>query len=1020
MSQQLSRPRPGASPTSGWPATAGRSAAAGAAALLLALLTSLTPAPAPAVELSPEQVLPETGSDLVASCGGGVCLLMVSNGGARTLVRLAPEGEVLSRQPLALGRDLLLWTGELFVTIDYLGGGVPGAVRIQPDGTVLDAEPLPFFEPYGLYGQDRPADCREGLRMAWLPPYLMGVCSCQGSLWVGRLDLQTGERVDLPPRIHAGLGQSSLAALLPAPGSGEVLVVGGFTGEVLTARYHGLRLAEDGTLLDDAFLPLGHHSAWTGIVSGAFDGQGAWLFAWDSIPDAYDLLAPSSLYYVRVPVGAPPAPSAAEDGVLTRAWLSQSYPVLLHDGARLFAVWQDAQGSVPDDPMDPVRYDLYGSWLAPDGAPLDPLGFRISESRHVGVPAAAAAAPGRVLVAYSLTDLTTGTLLGTGVRLVSFAPLPAGSPCTTPSDCATTFCVDGVCCDQACGGGSLLDCQACSVAAGATQDGVCGARGAGAVCRPAQRTCDLPETCPGGTTACPPDEGEPDGTPCQDPDVCGGQGVCDRRVCWEPPGGCPTDLGKPAGKPAAAAVPGAGGPETQAGRAASALLPALPDEEDAAPVAGCALGRGPGSGPGAAGSGGVLLFIALIFHALSRRAAYRWAQVLAAALLAVGLLPAGCSEDLAAPFPAPAAGAAVHSLPADGTVATDRAALSPLPTEWCSPGPRESCPAGTSCLALPPRVGGGICTASCHFDADCADGGRCTTLQDGQRVCLSRCSRSLDCTAPGFVCLAAAGGQTDADWVCWYWDAAAGEVQAMPKPVLRKLDVPSRVRPNGLGIVRIRLGNDGSAQLTGRALLRSDTPLLQVQENQVDLDLPPEVDLNIQPPPPPSFKDFGTQVIYPGDSPPLETLPMTLLVADAATGRQWVFPIDLRSLVSGAELALRAPRLLRLPDCTILALDAENYGFGAALLTRVDVTSLTATAAVRSLYSAGVLTLEGILETLLPSAARVHNGCVLLDPAHPPGEPVEVLVTMREWTGVVWRERVDLGAPETWPVEELR
>lgn len=47
----------------------------------------------------------------------------------------------------------------------------------------------------------------------------------------------------------------------------------------------------------------------------------------------------------------------------------------------------------------------------------------------------------------------------------------AGASCAIGGTCATGHCVDGVCCDEACDGA----CVACSVAAGARFDGVCGA-----------------------------------------------------------------------------------------------------------------------------------------------------------------------------------------------------------------------------------------------------------------------------------------------------------------------------------------------------------------------------------------------------------------------------------------------------------------------------------------------------------------------------------------------------------------
>ncbi len=48
-----------------------------------------------------------------------------------------------------------------------------------------------------------------------------------------------------------------------------------------------------------------------------------------------------------------------------------------------------------------------------------------------------------------------------------------GAPCFFPTECASTFCVDRVCCVEACGGDAPLDCLACSLAAGSAADGTC-------------------------------------------------------------------------------------------------------------------------------------------------------------------------------------------------------------------------------------------------------------------------------------------------------------------------------------------------------------------------------------------------------------------------------------------------------------------------------------------------------------------------------------------------------------------
>ncbi len=94
------------------------------------------------------------------------------------------------------------------------------------------------------------------------------------------------------------------------------------------------------------------------------------------------------------------------------------------------------------------------------------------------------------------------------------ARTPLGTSCTTSVECGSGHCVDGVCCDTACGGGAS-DCQACSVAAGATTDGTCGFLPATTVCRAAAGDCDLAESCSGTAAACPANGYAPATTVCR-------------------------------------------------------------------------------------------------------------------------------------------------------------------------------------------------------------------------------------------------------------------------------------------------------------------------------------------------------------------------------------------------------------------------------------------------------------------------------------------------------------------------
>lgn len=125
-----------------------------------------------------------------------------------------------------------------------------------------------------------------------------------------------------------------------------------------------------------------------------------------------------------------------------------------------------------------------------------------------------------------------------------------GEPCATGGQCLSGFCVDGVCCDSACDFGP---CGACSVANGASADGVCALLDemtcddgdactqtdtclAGKCVGNNPRICGSGETC-SGTWVCDPTTGScvgdvtPNGTICDDGDACTIDDVCQVGVC---------------------------------------------------------------------------------------------------------------------------------------------------------------------------------------------------------------------------------------------------------------------------------------------------------------------------------------------------------------------------------------------------------------------------------------------------------------------------------------------------------
>jgi len=132
---------------------------------------------------------------------------------------------------------------------------------------------------------------------------------------------------------------------------------------------------------------------------------------------------------------------------------------------------------------------------ATDAATMDRGGFAISLSANtlaVGAPNA---------------DLPEATDAGAGY-IFQYAK-QNGDPCAAPRECHSAFCVDGVCCDSACGGSDPTDCQACSAAAGAIisseGDGTCRPRRPGRLCRASTGAADPPESCDGQALSCPAD-----------------------------------------------------------------------------------------------------------------------------------------------------------------------------------------------------------------------------------------------------------------------------------------------------------------------------------------------------------------------------------------------------------------------------------------------------------------------------------------------------------------------------------
>lgn len=193
---------------------------------------------------------------------------------------------------------------------------------------------------------------------------------------------------------------------------------------------------------------------------------------------------------------------------------------VVFDGVHFVVAWLDSPGDGGPQQALVRRVSSAGALVDPA-----PVRLGVGEFRRVEL-----ASEGRGRTVAALTRFSGGGLQAwrAGVVLFDEATRP-GTACSTSTDCFGLECVDGVCCNQACGRGAPDDCLVCSRAAGGSVDGVCELRASGQSCRPSSRECDVAEVCSGMDSACPVDGFAPDLSSCS-------AGVCRAGVCT-PDGG---------------------------------------------------------------------------------------------------------------------------------------------------------------------------------------------------------------------------------------------------------------------------------------------------------------------------------------------------------------------------------------------------------------------------------------------------------------------------------------------------
>ena len=287
---------------------------------------------------------------------------------------------------------------------------------------------------------------------------------------------------------------------------------------------YGARVSTAGKVLDPKGIAVSTTFNHEYAPDVAFDGTN-YLAVWYDLRNAYG--TSYDIYGARIsaagkvlePQGFPIAVASEE----------QTYPQVAFSGADYLVVWDDRRNGK-------YNKDVYGTMVSTSGKVASPLGLGLANAGRWETGAAVASGGGgSFLVSYSQVDLASGGARVKG-RIVS-AEKGAGEGCTAGKQCKSGFCVDGVCCDAACGNGDPTDCQACAVAKGGAKDGACGPVKGGALCRGASGVCDLAETCDGTSLSCPADGYQPNTKVCR-----GALGSCDEaETCDGSSAQCPGD-----------------------------------------------------------------------------------------------------------------------------------------------------------------------------------------------------------------------------------------------------------------------------------------------------------------------------------------------------------------------------------------------------------------------------------------------------------------------------------------------
>jgi hypothetical protein len=196
---------------------------------------------------------------------------------------------------------------------------------------------------------------------------------------------------------------------------------------------------------------------------------------------------------------------------------------LVSSGAIAFSLSSDASRAVVAGSSSTSVYLRSGSTWAiertfsgytGDAPMLSGTGSRLALRSASSARVSLADRSGTTWATTSFANVYVGRISPDGTRLASGGdiyrvapPLGLGVACTADDQCASDYCVDGVCCQSSCGSGSTADCQACATALTGMPNGTCAALSAAVAptitCRVSAGACDLAEQCVATSINCP-------------------------------------------------------------------------------------------------------------------------------------------------------------------------------------------------------------------------------------------------------------------------------------------------------------------------------------------------------------------------------------------------------------------------------------------------------------------------------------------------------------------------------------